>query len=161
MKDSLKEANSLSDTLHLWRKLLPPTLAWNDKDPPATDINVARLRAKFYGALYMILRPFLYSAMITLDAQPAPTSSMCSPGTVDPSTTPNSTSKYYNNSTDLSASFERHEFYKFAHQCITGAIQSTIAFDRVGAEPGSPYEGYRPTRTRRLILTNIFGTMHA
>ncbi|KAF2625006.1 hypothetical protein BU25DRAFT_373295 [Macroventuria anomochaeta] len=29
-----------------WRQVLPSTLAWNDDDPPATDINVARLRDK-------------------------------------------------------------------------------------------------------------------
>jgi hypothetical protein len=48
-----------------------------------------------------------------------------------------------------------------ACQCIESAIQSTIAFDRVGAPENSPYEGYKATRKTRLVLTNIFGTLHA
>ena len=48
-----------------------------------------------------------------------------------------------------------------ACQCIESAIQSTIAFDRIGAAEDSPYEGYKSTRNTRLVLTNIFGTCHA
>jgi len=60
---------------------------------------------------------------------------------------------------DLSDS--QQEIVGLATQCIDSAIQSTIAFDRVGAPPDSPYEGFKSTRTTRLILTNIFGTLHA
>jgi hypothetical protein len=51
--------------------------------------------------------------------------------------------------------------FEHACKCINAAVQGTIAFDRVGAPEESPYTKYRSTRTRRLVLTNIFGTMHA
>ncbi|KAH5982901.1 hypothetical protein HBI68_255420 [Parastagonospora nodorum] len=50
---------------------------------------------------------------------------------------------------------------KLACICIEAAVRSTIAFDRIGAPEGSRYEGYKSTRTERLVVTNIFGTMHA
>lgn len=53
-----------------WRRVLPPTLAWSDDDPPATDINVARLRAKYYGSIYVILRPYLRIANHFIDFLP-------------------------------------------------------------------------------------------
>jgi hypothetical protein len=56
---------------------------------------------------------------------------------------------------------DQREMINLASVCIQAAIQSTIAFDRVGAQENSHYEGYRSTRTERLVLTNIFGTMHA
>lgn len=56
---------------------------------------------------------------------------------------------------------DQREMINLASICIQAAIQSTIAFDRIGAEEGSAYEGYISTRKERLVLTNIFGTMHA
>jgi hypothetical protein len=55
----------------------------------------------------------------------------------------------------------QQQIVEVASQCIESAIQSTIAFDRVGAPNDSPYEGFKSTRTTRLVLTNIFGTLHA
>lgn len=118
------------DIVKDWRGHLPPMLAWDDGDPPATDLNVARLRAKVYGALYVVLRPALFVALEK--ARESPTSNA--------------------QSTELS---------DLAYQCVEAAIQSTIAFDRVGAPPDSPYNDYISTRTGRLIVTNIFGTLHA
>jgi len=46
-------------------------------------------------------------------------------------------------------------------QCIESAIKSTIAFDRVGALENSLYVGFKSTRNTRLVLTHIFGTLHA
>lgn len=60
---------------------------------------------------------------------------------------------------DLSES--QQQIVHLACQCIESAIQSTIAFDRVGAAEDSPYEWFQSTRQTRLILTNIFGTLHA
>jgi hypothetical protein len=48
-----------------------------------------------------------------------------------------------------------------ACECINAAIQSTIAFDRIGAPEGSPYKDFVCTRPHRLVVTNIFGTLHA
>jgi hypothetical protein len=60
---------------------------------------------------------------------------------------------------DLSETQEK--IVEVACQCIESAIQSTVAFDRVGAPEDSPYEDYKSTRSTRLVLTNIFGTLHA
>lgn len=38
-------------------------MKWSDGDPPASDINVARMRAKYYGAQYIIHRPLLHHAL--------------------------------------------------------------------------------------------------
>jgi hypothetical protein len=126
--------------------LLPSSLAWEDDDPPSTDLNVARLRAKYYGALYMILRPYLRIANHLIDLSPT-ADSLLTPG---------------NQGVQLmELSNYQRSIIPYAAQCINGAIQSTIAFDRVGAAPDSPYEEFRSTRTQRLVVTNIFGTLHA
>jgi hypothetical protein len=49
--------------LELWRNGLPEVMKWKDTDPPSNDINVARMRAKYYGARYIIHRPLLYHAL--------------------------------------------------------------------------------------------------
>lgn len=49
--------------LEKWRNSLPTNMKWHDSDPPATDINTARMRAKYYGARYIIHRPLLYHAL--------------------------------------------------------------------------------------------------
>ena len=54
---------ALSMNLDLWRNSLPQTMMWDDKDPPSSDINAARMRAKYYGARYIIHRPLLYHAL--------------------------------------------------------------------------------------------------
>jgi hypothetical protein len=48
-----------------------------------------------------------------------------------------------------------------ACECINAAIQSTIAFDRIGAPEDSIYEDFILARPCRLVVTNIFGTLHA
>jgi hypothetical protein len=47
MKDVGLQAQSIASILKIWRRSLPHNLAWHDEDPPSTDINVARLRAKY------------------------------------------------------------------------------------------------------------------
>ncbi|KAJ5663586.1 hypothetical protein N7507_004317 [Penicillium longicatenatum] len=54
---------ALSVNLDLWRTSLPDSMTWSDSDPPATEINTARMRAKYYGARYIIHRPLLYHAL--------------------------------------------------------------------------------------------------
>ena len=54
---------ALSMNLDLWRTSLPDIMKWKDNDPPARDINAARMRAKYYGARYIIHRPLLYHAL--------------------------------------------------------------------------------------------------
>ncbi|KAJ5730310.1 uncharacterized protein N7483_004818 [Penicillium malachiteum] len=54
---------TLSMNLDLWRDSLPINMKWKDTDEPATDINEARMRGKYYGARYIIHRPLLYHAL--------------------------------------------------------------------------------------------------
>ena len=60
---SMLNASDLADSLEDWRSRLPPPMQWNDYDPPASEINAARMRAKYYGARYIIHRPFLHHAL--------------------------------------------------------------------------------------------------
>ena len=53
----------LNMSLQQWRRSLPEVMQWKDHDPPSKDINVARMRAKYYGACYIIHRPLLYYAL--------------------------------------------------------------------------------------------------
>ncbi|KAF2819543.1 C6 zinc finger domain-containing protein [Ophiobolus disseminans] len=155
-------ATSHKDILESWRRVLPQFLAWKDGDPPATDLNIARLRAKYYGGLYMMLRPYLRIATHVIEYPPSHQSANRqahwshhnSPAATGEASTPSSRQMV-----DLSETQEK--IVEVACQCIESAIQSTIAFDRVGAPDDSPYEDYRSTRTTRLVLTNIFGTLHA
>ncbi|OQE64976.1 hypothetical protein PENNAL_c0217G07760, partial [Penicillium nalgiovense] len=45
---TVQEALSLN--LDRWRESLPDSMQWDESDPPANEINAARMRAKYYGA---------------------------------------------------------------------------------------------------------------
>jgi hypothetical protein len=124
------QAQSIADILKRWRTTLPDNLAWDDEEPPSTNINIARLRAKYYGGLYMVLRTSLRFAFDNLLPE------------------------YSDRKMDRNT-------LSLAHECIESAIRSTIAFDRVGAPERSEYTDFQSQRQGRLILTNIFGTLHA
>lgn len=132
--------NAFMETLRGWRKALPPELEWDDSHDPSTDINAARLRGKFYGAKYIIHRPFLRYALENDYF-----------GDTDP---PNSISQSQGRRgsvmppPDTAAQTTRSEILKSCETCIEAARQSTIAFDGILSH-------------RRLIVTNIFGTAHA
>lgn len=53
----------LMENLTHWRLYQPPNIQWKEEEEPASHINAARLRAKFYGILYLIHRPFLQYAL--------------------------------------------------------------------------------------------------
>lgn len=143
-----------------WRRVLPPTLAWNDEDPPATDINVARLRAKYYGSIYVILRPYLRIANHFIDFPPTGANARASHHNSPAPTSGSSSNRNVHLLVDLSE--DQRSIIGVAVKCINAAIQSTIAFDRVGAARDSKYVKFDANaRTRRLVVTNIFGTMHA
>ncbi|PSN58572.1 hypothetical protein BS50DRAFT_580643 [Corynespora cassiicola Philippines] len=162
VKEVENTARSHVDALLSWRRLLPQELSWDDGDPPPTDIYIARLRAKYYGGHYMILRPLLHIAVHDIPLPPGPPtdwSQNSSPAaTVESAGTPrhNSMSRGL---IDLTSGQDK--VLDVAHQCITSAIRSTIAFDRVGANPNEVYTRFENKRPKRLILTNIFGTIHA
>ncbi|KAJ5142524.1 uncharacterized protein N7515_001311 [Penicillium bovifimosum] len=54
---------TLSLNLDHWRNYLPGIMKCRDSDPPAADINAARMRAEYYRAQYIIHRPMLYHAL--------------------------------------------------------------------------------------------------
>lgn len=132
--------NHLDDMLTKWRAVLPDKLQWSDDDPPSRDINDARLRAKFYGAQYIIHRPFLRYALDnevqTQDIR-SPQSDAVKPrsGTMPPPRP----------AVDKDA---HSDILRSAKTCVSAAMQSTTAFDNI-------------IDHKRLIVTNIFGTAHA
>ena len=142
-------SNAFNTMINEWRARLPRELQWEDIDPPADNINDARLRGKFYGAQYIIHRPFLHAALdYDFDAPDIhsppgdnpiglqshvpfhPTSAMGPPAPIgDPVR-------------------RREETIDLAKRCIQAAMRSTIAFDGV-------------LDHRRMVVTNIMGTAHA
>lgn len=128
---STKACAELDYQLAAWRGGLPEDYRWSDTDPPSPDINAACMRAKYYGASYLIHRPFLHDALHPIQpngtSNPAVQQRSFPPASVKPvEVTP--------------------EVYEASKKCVEAAIQSTIAFDGVHKRP---------------IVTNIFGTAHA
>jgi hypothetical protein len=122
---------------------------WDDDDHESPNINVARMRGKYYGAKYIIWRPAVHYALSQASAaasndrpseSPAahgPNSELTSPS-VSNLITPARPAKY--------VPTVSQELLDGARMCIEAAIRSTTVFDKV---------------PRRLIVTNIFGTAHA
>ena len=128
--------------LSYWRETLPPNLRWNDDDPPPSDILQARLRAKYWGARYVINRPFLDFALHIM------------PHAKDGRNIEDVAKDVHNNPRDKA---EIHlfkaielmgdkEVWNASKRCIDAAEYSTVAFDGISG---------------RLIVTNIHGTAHA
>ncbi|KAL6707813.1 hypothetical protein ACN47E_003713 [Coniothyrium glycines] len=160
IRDVAKVANIHLEILESWRRMLPAQLKWEDDEPPATDLNIARLRAKYYGGLYMMLRPYLRIASHNIELPPeGARSNAYSYSQRNPSQGGFGESGRNVQMVDLSQG--QQDIINIACRGIDSAIRSTVAFDRVGADPTSPYNDYRSTRTKRLVVTNIFGTLHA
>ena len=71
-KPSLVLSDILDTNLDSWRGMLKDW-DWDEDDHQSTDINVARMRAKYYGAKYITHRPALqYALRVVADRQPAP-----------------------------------------------------------------------------------------
>jgi hypothetical protein len=153
LSDAAHRANYHIKVIGSWRGVLPGELKWLDTEDPATDLNIARLRAKYYGGLYMILRSYLRVASQQIEFPPGH-------GSEDDATDEDS-EPVSRNAQMVDLSGDQRAIVEVACQCIDAAIQSTIAFDRVGAKEGSAYNDYKSTRRGRLVLTNIFGTLHA
>ncbi|KAL4870006.1 hypothetical protein BDV12DRAFT_166848 [Aspergillus spectabilis] len=159
-KSSVQEMLSLN--LDLWRGTLPPAMRWSEHDPPASDINVARLRAKYYGAQYIIHRPLLYHAIEYSGPNMGEPLSDMLPGYTPGSSSLQQMSPHGQQGVDMTrissdlgnmqgwhAKSYRHLPQKFRRACtvcVESAIKSTTAFDGVKGRP---------------IVTNIFGTAHA
>ncbi|KAL1967833.1 hypothetical protein VTN77DRAFT_2522 [Rasamsonia byssochlamydoides] len=160
----------LSMNLEFWRKSLPDVMKWDDRDPPSSDINTARMRAKYYGARYIIHRPVLYYVLHYMS--PQSTTAADSPSYTGPSGSKSqqvSPSMAHSQqatsmarwSSDMGTSGRPNpadiwpgvafkdlhvKLQRWCRICIESAIQSTEAFDGIKG---------------RLIVTNIFGTAHA
>lgn len=151
-------AQILEEDLEEWRKLLSgPTqvqLVWDDADEPATDINAARLRAKYYGAKYIVTRPSLEYALHRMKQRPDLLNDMVqhsSPATTTgsmPSSTPGSSDFVRQGWSDERQDKQDRDIIEGCKRCIAAAKQSTVAFDRI-RDHG------------RLVVTNIFGTAQA
>ncbi|KAI5364159.1 Putative zn(2)-C6 fungal-type DNA-binding domain-containing protein [Septoria linicola] len=129
--------------LEQWRRALPDFLKWADDDEPAKDILSARLRAKYWGARYVINRPFLDYALHIM------------PHVRDNAQTVEDAARDgYGNPRDkadihLFKAIQQigdRDIWAAAKRCIDAAMHSTVALDGVPS---------------RLIVTNIHGTAHA
>ncbi|KAK5119423.1 hypothetical protein LTR85_007523 [Meristemomyces frigidus] len=139
VREMLKSHESI---LGAWRMSLPPALRWDDSDDPAEDILAARLRAKYWGARYVVNRPFLDYALHIM------------PHTKDGRKVQDVARDVHGNPRDkaeihLFEAIEgmgESEIWQASKRCIDAAMQSTVALDHV---------------PDRLVVTNIHGTAHA
>jgi hypothetical protein len=127
----------LWDALQGWRSGLPSPLLWDDKQPPASDILMARLRAKYYGAAYIINRKLLYSALYEHRLEPTSEKALNRKALTQ---IPNENIKDFLDPTQACS------------RCVEAALQSTVALDGL---LGPPYMSRRPR------LTNLHGTAAA
>ena len=127
-----------------------PELRWNDTDAPAEDINAARLRGKFYGARYIVHRPWLYYALHFYDESHLTENVMKnffayernpSLSKLEDPPPPNATPQERDDWKVLQVLIS-------CRMCVEAAKRSTLAFDGI-------------INKRRLMVTNIFTTAHA
>lgn len=113
-------------------------LQWSDDEEPSTEINDARLRAKYYGALYIVHRPFLRQVLDHEMGPPENQSPLSDShqGAMAPPTRWGADDK------------AQADILQSAKLCVGAAMRSTVAFDGI-------------IERKRLIVTNIFGTAHA
>ena len=140
--DSIMSA--LDTNLENWRRLLADW-DWDDNDHEDPNINVARMRGKYYGAKYIIWRPTLRFALLQAAASSKTKRLSESPAGFGHGSEATSPSISNLNSSQLGGKPEVLDV-DGSRKCIEAAIRSTTSFDRV---------------PRRLVTTNIFGTAHA
>ena len=148
---SLRQRTICDVMLADWRRTLKPLHQWNDDDDPPARINPARLRAKYYGAKYVIHRPFLWHALDRPDplleheavvrryrdwlARPERYALLPEGDETQPAP-------------PLDKVEEAFQTLMSCRMCVEAAKRSTLAFDGIWPH-------------KRLIVTNIFGTAHA
>ncbi|EED15816.1 hypothetical protein TSTA_009380 [Talaromyces stipitatus ATCC 10500] len=133
----------LGKGLDSWRQNLPREMQWDDNDEPSSDINTARLRAKYYGARYIIYRPLLrYALNRAID------SGQTLVGLSSPKSEPISPTLHPVESTDGTIFWDTlpRTVQTACKICINAAVRSTRAFHNIQGRP---------------IITNVFGTAHA
>jgi len=139
VREMLSGHNSI---LSAWRQGLPDILQWNDNDDPPSDILNASLRAKYWGARYLINRPFLDYALHILprlqDGKTVDSAALDSVG--------NPRDKADIHLFKAIEQLDIEEIFGGSRRCIEAAVHSTVAFDSV---------------PNRLIVANIHSTAHA
>jgi hypothetical protein len=160
------EASSVYDYLMSHRDLITetkPNYKWTDGEKPSSDLLVARMQAKYYGAGYIILRPYLWNALqwanvhLPFDMEswlhseynpgvPNPMAPVGSEGLPNELPSRNVTKEEVESNPLLAKTF-----LWCCKKCIEYAMHSTVAFD--GVAP--PAHGSRPR------VTNIHGTATA
>ncbi|KAF9882540.1 hypothetical protein FE257_007501, partial [Aspergillus nanangensis] len=170
----------LSMNLELWRSSLPKIMTWKDQEPPSKEINVARMRAKYYGARYIIHRPLLYHALHFAGQPEVRESSMDSPSG---STTAGSGSKSQQVSPSMTHSQRATNMVRLSSDM--GPVTNRSAPTPTPSQSLNTTQVYRelPSKLRRAckvcvdsailsteafdgiegrpVVTNIFGTAHA
>lgn len=139
---------ALNQNLEDWRKMLDDW-DWNDDDHESPDINVARMRGKYYGAKYIIWRPAVKYTLLQLEAAMNKEQAAESPAEHDQNsgaTSPSMSNPSFPLPRFKTLPYIRPELLDASRICVQAAIRSTTVFDKV---------------PRRLVVTNIFGTAHA
>ncbi|KAI6837593.1 hypothetical protein KC332_g8898 [Hortaea werneckii] len=125
-----------------WRDIIPAPLQWSDSDPPASDILAARLRAKYWGARYVVNRPYLdYALHIWKHVRNGRT---VREAAFDAHRNPRDEAEIH--LFEAIQGLGEAKIWGSVKTCIEAAMQSTVALDGVPA---------------RQIVTNIHGTAHA
>ena len=107
---SITSSDDLATALQEWKHHLPSPLQWSEDDPPAQYINAARLRGKYYGAQYIIHRPFLHHAL----------------------------QKEMGINTPIDGELSLPELRRvvvMSEKCVKAAVKSTTAFDGLNGRP--------------------------
>jgi hypothetical protein len=150
------------EMLKNWRGPLPPGLAWGDGDEPSRDINGARLRGKYYGAAYIITRPFLHNALYEMDHEGVEIDLSRFDTSPEDHATPEHSSEpdipLPKLDAELDGASRRNQIDRIlwaCKKCVDAAMKSTTAFD------GLPPINSKEMVPRRPRVTNIHGTAAA
>ena len=108
---TIYSADDLALQLNDWRQTLPPPFRWDDTDDPAQNVNDARLRGKYYGARYIIHRPFLHH-LLQEEYESRPSSE--------------------NEKRHMKT---KEDMINMARNCVDAARSSTLAFDGLRGRP--------------------------
>lgn len=144
------DAPQLWEGLQEWRRSIPPFIQWKDHDEPASDINNARLRGKYYGAAYVITRPYLHSALYNMEPEVLQQVDWSKHIEGSPGSAPHTGTIAKLPSLGYTSQQQVDHIIWACKQCIDAAIKSTVAFDVC-------CEGL----SKRPRVTNIHGTSAA
>jgi hypothetical protein len=159
------DASQLFQALQSHRHLLDKQgHMWKDGEDPPTDLLEARLRAKYYGAAYIILRPYVFNALrwqadggirVPFSVHDWLAKHEAQDAAHQAAGDHFSQRELPKKEISVQDVQDNHEianiFLWCCKKCIDAAIYSTIAFDGVA----------NPKQGRRMRVTNIHGTATA